>query len=204
MYTSDKNEIIHYADGMLHDAFIFLAAGIFCAVFGQIYEIFSHEVYSFYMIYAFLIPLVPGAFLNLLIVWRIVRKERRMRISEAAARNADREYAEQYMDRYAAAGAEASADAAAQYEMSERAEKSAEAGVFFPGRFTRHAWNSGLAALTVGCIFQGVLEIYGTTNKLIVVYPITAAVLLCVAVFSFAMSYAAIRKMRKNVDAQAA
>ena len=44
MYTSDKNEIIHYADSMLHDAFIFLAAGILSAVFGLIYEIFSHEV----------------------------------------------------------------------------------------------------------------------------------------------------------------
>ncbi len=31
MYTSDKNEIIHYADSMLHDAFIFLAAGILSA-----------------------------------------------------------------------------------------------------------------------------------------------------------------------------
>ena len=40
---------------MLHDAFLFLAAGIACAAFGLIYEIFSHEVYSFYMIYAFLI-----------------------------------------------------------------------------------------------------------------------------------------------------
>ena len=71
MYTSDKNEIIHYADSMLHDAFIFLAAGILSAVFGLIYEIFSHEVYSFYMIYAFLILLVPGALLNLLIVWML-------------------------------------------------------------------------------------------------------------------------------------
>ena len=77
MYTSDKNEIIHYADSMLHDAFIFLAAGILSAVFGLIYEIFSHEVYSFYMIYAFLILLVPGALLNLLIVWSRSEGKRR-------------------------------------------------------------------------------------------------------------------------------
>ena len=88
MYTSDKNEIIRYADDVLHDAFLFLAAGIACAVFGLIYEIFSHEVYSFYMIYAFLIPLVPGALLNLVIAWLAVRKEKQLRIEEAAARSA--------------------------------------------------------------------------------------------------------------------
>ena len=65
MYTLDKNEIIHYADDILHDAFLFLIAGIASAAFGLIYEFFSHEVYSFYMIYAFLIPLVPGTLLNL-------------------------------------------------------------------------------------------------------------------------------------------
>ena len=30
----------------------------------------------------------------------------------------------------------------------------------------------------MGCLFQGVLEIYGTTNRLIAVYPGTGAVLL--------------------------
>ena len=88
MYTSDKNEIIHYADSMLHDAFIFLAAGILSAVFGLIYEIFSHEVYSFYMIYAFLILLVPGALLNLLIVWLAVRKEKELRYGVEAEETA--------------------------------------------------------------------------------------------------------------------
>lgn len=161
MYTSDRNEIMHYADSMLHDAFLFLVAAIICAVFGHIYELFSHEVYSFYMIYAFLLPLVPGAFLNMVIVRSAVRKEKRTRIKEE------------------------------------------DAAIFFPGKLTRYAWNSGIATLTVGCIFQGVLEIYGTTNKLIVVYPIAAAVLLGIAVFSFSMAYATIRKIRKKADTQA-
>lgn len=39
-----------------------------------------------------------------------------------------------------------------------------------PGRLTRNLYNSGLAALTVGCVFRGVLEIYGTTNRLTAVY----------------------------------
>ena len=182
MYTSDKNEIIHYADEMLHDAFLFLAAGIACAAFGLIYEIFSHEVYSFYMIYAFLILLVPGTLLNLVIVWRAVRKERYLRIKKAAAREAARESAELH------------------YAISNGTETQVSTGVFFPGRFTRHAWNSGLAALTVGSIFKGVLDIYGTTNKLIAVYPAAAAVLISAAVISCSMSYAAIRKMRRETE----
>ena len=40
---------------------IYVIISIFCLIFGQVYEIFSHEVYSNYMIYAFLIPLIFGA-----------------------------------------------------------------------------------------------------------------------------------------------
>ncbi len=42
-------------------AFVYLLISCFCALFGAIYEINSHEVYSFYMIYAFAFPLVGGA-----------------------------------------------------------------------------------------------------------------------------------------------
>lgn len=35
-------------------------AAVFCALFGAIYERFSHEVYSYFMIYAFSFPLVLG------------------------------------------------------------------------------------------------------------------------------------------------
>ena len=174
---------------MLHDAFLFLAAGIACAAFGLIYEIFSHEVYSFYMIYAFLILLVPGTLLNLVIVWRAVGTERYLRIKEAAAREAAWEAARESAELH--------------YAISNGTETQASTGVFFPGRFTRHAWNSGLAALTAGSIFKGILDIYGTTNKLIAVYPVVAAILICAAVFSFSMSYATIRKMYKNAEMSA-
>ena len=76
----------------------------FCAVFGEIYELFGHGVYSDYMIYAFMIPLMLYG-----------KKE----IPDTA----------------------------------------------------RHLWNYGVATLTVGCIFQGILEIYGTTNRLAIIYP---------------------------------
>ncbi len=55
--------------------------------------------------------------------------------------------------------------------------------IYFYGRKLPEAnsiklWNYGVVTLTIGCIFKGVLEIYGTTNKLIVVYPMATALLL--------------------------
>lgn len=215
MFTSDKNEIMHYADSVLHDAFIFLTAGIACALFGLIYEIFSHEVYSFYMIYAFLILLVPGALLNLVIAWLAVRKEKHLRIKEAAARSAENvAFAENLsadLLNISDAAARSTANTVFKeeavtetcYELSNGVKTPVSTGVLFPGRFTRLAWNSGLAVLTIGSIFKGILDIYGTTNKLIVVYPAAAAILLCAAVFSFSMSCATIKKMQKNTGISA-
>ena len=42
-------------------------------------------------------------------------------------------------------------------------------------------WNSAIAVLTVGCVFRGVLEIYGTTNKLVIIYPVAGAMLIAAA-----------------------
>ncbi len=41
--------------------FLCLLFAIVCAIFGAVYEFFSHEVYSYYMLYAFLFPLAGGA-----------------------------------------------------------------------------------------------------------------------------------------------
>ena len=49
-----------------------LGAALFCAVFGMIYESFSHEVYSYWMIYAFMFPLAAG--LTLLLTVLICRR----------------------------------------------------------------------------------------------------------------------------------
>lgn len=98
----------------------YLIAAILCAVFGAVYEVFSHEVYTVFMYGAFLIPLLLGA-----LPFGIT----------------------------------------------------ALAGWAIPSRFTRYLYHSGVATATVGCLFEGVLIIYGTTNKLIYVY-ISATVLL--------------------------
>ena len=56
MYTSDSDREL-----ALRIAVNYVAVALFCALFGAVYEIFSHEVYSYPMIYAFAIPLAGGA-----------------------------------------------------------------------------------------------------------------------------------------------
>lgn len=41
-------------------AFVYLLAALACALFGAVYECFSHGVYSYFMLYAFAFPLVGG------------------------------------------------------------------------------------------------------------------------------------------------
>ena len=38
----------------------YLVITILCAAFGAVYELYSYEVYSFYMLYAFAVPLLGG------------------------------------------------------------------------------------------------------------------------------------------------
>ncbi|MBQ6568687.1 MAG: carbohydrate-binding domain-containing protein [Clostridia bacterium] len=97
-----------------------IIAAVFLALFGAVYEHFSHEVYSYYMIYAFAIPLVLGA-----LVYTVML-----------------------------------------------------IGKKYPAKAFVTVWNAAIAALGIGCVFRGVLEIYGTTNSLTVVYPIVGGALL--------------------------
>lgn len=46
-----------------------------------------------------------------------------------------------------------------------------------PGELPVLLWHMGLAALTVGSLFGGVLEIYGTTSRLLSVYPLVGGIL---------------------------
>ena len=41
--------------------FIYLLLALVLALFGAVYEVFSHGVYSYYMLYAFAFPLAGGA-----------------------------------------------------------------------------------------------------------------------------------------------
>ena len=92
----------------------YAAAALGCLVFASVYEIFSHGVYSPFMILAFTVPLLLGAIPAAI-------------LGAAPARA-------------------------------------------LPGTVTRYLYHSGLAALTAGCLFRGILEIYGTTSRLEAVY----------------------------------
>lgn len=116
---------------------------IFIAIFGAIYEKFSHEVYSYYMIYAFMIPLCLGSFAYLL--------------------------------------------------ASKRAKKE-------PRNITVSAWNAVVVTLTIGSIFQGILEIYGTTNRLVWFYPVAAIIFLLIAIGSKFLKNRKIVEEMRNIQ----
>ena len=99
-----------------------LGWALFLALFGAVYEYFGHEVYSYYMIYAFAFPLALGA-----LPWCVLALRAR-RVQRTAAQ----------------------------------------------------LWDSGVLTLAVGSVFRGVLEIYGTTNRLVIIYFIVGAALLAV------------------------
>ena len=58
----------------------------------------------------------------------------------------------------------------------------------YPGKALRNLWHAGIAALTVGSIVTGILEIYGTTNPLTAVYWILGAVFLGAGAAGYAVS----------------
>lgn len=117
LYTSDTD----ISKRALKTAFIYLIISLFCALFGAVYEVFSHGVYSFYMIYAFAFPLVGGTLPFLAI--SLFRKH-------------------------------------------------------YPDAIARNIYHSGIATLTVGSIIQGVLDIYGTTNRLTGLYWLVGIIML--------------------------
>lgn len=119
------------------------------AVFGAVYEYFSFGVYSYYMIYAFAVPLIFGV-----LPWIFIASDR---MGKGAA------------------------------------EKD------FPPMYTINLWGSGIATLTTGSVFHGILDIYGTTSSLSKVYFIVGACLLLIALMTF-IGY----REKKTTDARIA
>lgn len=110
----------------------FIGASAAVAAFAAVYELFSHQVYSLFLILAFLIPLLGGV-----LPYSLLTGSRRCRK---------------------------------------------------PGVLARCFYNSGLAALTAGSIFQGILEIYGTTSRLSVVYWVIGSGLSMLGLIAYAAS----------------
>ena len=100
-----------------------VAGSLFLALFGAVYELFSHGVVSYFMVYAFAIPLALGVLpYGLMLLSGNLPGERFL---------------------------------------------------FFR--------NVAIATLSVGSLFKGVLEIYGTTNGKAVVYLIAGVLLLIIS-----------------------
>ena len=125
MYSSDTEP----SGKAARTALAYLLISVLCALFGAVYEVFSHGVYSFYMLYAFGFPLLGGAlpFLMLCTFGRGV----------------------------------------------------------YPGSVPRNLYHSGIATLTAGSIVRGILDIYGTTNRLAQVYWYVGGALLLGGVVAF-------------------
>ena len=113
----------------------YLAASAAVAAAGLIYELFSHGVFSAYMVFAFAIPLLAGAAPNLL-----------------AAFTGDKR------------------------------------GTAYTGSTAAGLQLAAVATLTAGSLMQGVLEIYGTTNHLMVIYPVAGIAFLAAALLTYIMS----------------
>lgn len=100
-------------ESMVKTGLAYLLISLFCVLFGAVYEHFSHQVYSCFMVYAFVFPLAGGALPFFSLAFFI--------------RN-------------------------------------------LPGKLSCALYHSGIAAWTTGSLLQGVLEIYETTNRLVLVY----------------------------------
>lgn len=119
--------------------FLYLAWTLFCVLFGAVYEYFSHDVFSYYMLYAFAFPLAGGVLPFFILAFTHCP---------------------------------------------------------LPGRISLNLYHSGISTLTVGSIFQGAIEIYGTTNRLVSVYWITGAGFTVLGFLSFLLK---IGKEKKEI-----
>ena len=110
-------------------AFGYLMVTIFSAAFGAVYELFSHGVYAYGMLYAFAFPLLFG----LLPAFLLARYGRR-----------------------------------------------------FPSPVAWQLWHFGISALTVGSLFSGALEIYGTSSQLTMFYWLSGGLCLLLSLLTMA------------------
>ncbi len=102
----------------------YFAASMVIAAAAAVYGLFSHGVYSYFMTYAFMIPLLAGALPYLI----------------AAMKG-----------------------------------REPEALKFTAAKGLQLAF---IATLSAGSLLKGALDIYGTTNRLLIVYPVLAAAMI--------------------------
>lgn len=67
-----------------------------------------------------------------------------------------------------------------------------------PGMYTSYAYNAGVATLTVGSYFTGMLEIYGTTRDVyVIIYFAVGSILLITGIVFYIISLIKSKKNRR-------
>ena len=133
LFISDINK------KFLKISFIYFCISLFLILFSAVYEYLSHGVYSYFMIYAFCIPLVFGGFVYFI--------------------------------------------------------KAVKANPSKLPSASDTLYSASIATFTVGSILKGVLDIYGTTNRNIIAYPIIGSAILIISAI-----LALINKFNKNKE----
>jgi len=110
---------------------------LFLVLFGAIYEIFSHEVYSYMMIYAFVPCIILAAVYMILVLKKFS----------------------------------------------------------LPSKLACDIMDSGVVTISIGLVFGGIIEIYGTTNKLLYVYFACGALFILAAIITYVIGIFANRKI---------
>jgi hypothetical protein len=59
----------------------------------------------------------------------------------------------------------------------------------FPHRVALNTYNSGVAALTIGCCLRGIFDIYGSTCSLLIVYWIAGAALIFCGILTYIFTH---------------
>lgn len=154
----------------LKTSFIYLIVSIVLMIAGAVYEHFSFGVYSYFMIYAFAIPLAGGA---LPFLAKYMRNIRGTKSSSGSA-----------------AGITAYSGAAEATAYSGAAAETAAAG------HHEAIYHLALATLTAGSIVHGILAICGRPNSLTVIYLIAGLLLLAVTALGAVRSSA--NRMQKR------
>ena len=130
----------------------YFAASMVIAAAAAVYGLFSHGVYSYFMIYAFMIPLLGGALPHLYAAMKIT-------------------------DIYA------------------ESENETGPAKIIDAKDTQLAI---IATLTAGSLLKGVLDIYGTTNRLLILYPVMALLILAIALAAVMKNRESIKGLLKN------
>ena len=171
----------------------YLAASIVIAAAAAVYGLFSHGVYSYFMTYAFMIPLLGGALPHLIAAMKSgdsaaensVYEKSACDNSEAAAEKIVNDNSEAAADKIADENSEAAVAKSIDENSADEAVKSAESAQTVRTGFTKifdakEAQLAVIVTLTAGSLIKGVLDIYGTTNRLLIVYPAIALLIIAV------------------------